>query len=214
MSILSRHASALARTLRDLDALDGPLRAAAGAIAGSLRSGGKLMAAGNGGSAAEAQHMTAEMVGRLHPDRERAGLAAVALHADTSALTAVGNDYGYERVFARQVEALGRPGDVLVVLSTSGTSRNLVHAVDAANAMGMVTVGLVGASPRPLHERCGHVLAVPSDHIPTIQECHLVLVHVLVEEVEDLLDHPMGPTGGTAATGQRPTSGTTPGSLP
>jgi D-sedoheptulose 7-phosphate isomerase len=185
---LERHAATLARALGDLGALEEPLRTAADAIATSLASGGKLLAAGNGGSAAEAQHMTAEMVGRLHPDRERAGLAAVALHADTSALTAVGNDYGYEQVFARQVEAIGRPGDVLVVLSTSGASRNLVHAVDAANAMGMVTVAMVGASPRPLHERCAHVLAAPSDHIPTVQECHLVLVHVLVEEVEDALD--------------------------
>jgi len=187
MSILDDHTAALQRTLARLGPLDAPLGAAAQAVAASFRGGGKLLAAGNGGSAAEAQHMTAELVGRLHPSRERRALPAVALHADTSTLTAVGNDYGYDQIFARQVEAIGRPGDVLVVLSTSGASRNLVAAVDAATALDMVTIGLLGGGTRPLHERCTHVLADPDDEIATIQECHLVLVHVLVEAVEDAL---------------------------
>jgi D-sedoheptulose 7-phosphate isomerase len=186
---LAAHAAALADVLARLAALEAPLAAAAAAIAGALRNGGKVLAAGNGGSAAEAQHVTGEFVGRLHPDRERGPLPAVALHADTSTLTAVGNDYGYDEVFARQVGALGRPGDVLIVLSTSGRSPNLVRAVEEADAGEMVTVGLLGPGPSPLHEACQHVLAVdaPPGALQAIQECHLVLVHTLVETVEDLL---------------------------
>jgi len=187
MSILEDHAAILRRALDRLPELDGPLQAAAGSIARSFCAGGKLLAAGNGGSAAEAQHLTAELVGRLHAARERPALAAIALHADTSTLTAVGNDYGYDRIFSRQVEAIGRADDVLVVLSTSGASRNLVNAVDVATDLGMVTIGLLGPGVRPLHELCAHVLAVPADSLQAVQECHLLLVHVLVEQVEDLL---------------------------
>ena len=121
------------------------------------------------------------------PPASAEALPAIALHADTSALTAVGNDYGFDRIFARQVEALGRADDVLVVLSTSGASLNLVRAVDVARNLGMVTVGFLGRGTRPLHERCTHVLAVPTDSLQAVQECHLLLVHVLVEQVEDLL---------------------------
>ncbi|MGH8984775.1 MAG: D-sedoheptulose-7-phosphate isomerase [Acidimicrobiia bacterium] len=184
---LDDHSAVLRRALDELGDLDAPLGAAASAIAGSFRAGGKLLAAGNGGSAAEAQHLTSELIGRLHPARERRALPAVALHADTSTLTAVGNDYGYDRIFARQVEAIGRAGDVLVVLSTSGASKNLVDAVDVATGLEMVTIGLLGRGVRPLHERCAHVLAVPSDSLEAVQECHLVLVHVLVEQIEDAL---------------------------
>ena len=187
MSVLDQRAAALGRTLAQLGDLDAPLREAARAIAASFRGGGKLLAAGNGGSAAEAQHLTAELVGRLHPDRERGPLPAVALHGDTSALTAVGNDYGYDQIFARQVEAIGRSGDVLVVLSTSGRSENLVCAADTAARLRIATVGLLGAGPSPLHERCTHVLAVPNHDTATIQECHLVLLHALVEEVENAM---------------------------
>jgi D-sedoheptulose 7-phosphate isomerase len=190
VTILGRRGAALRDALDRLGELDAPLQAVAEAVADSFRGGGKLLAAGNGGSAAEAQHLTAELVGRLEPGRERGGLPAVALHADTSTLTALGNDYGYERVFARQVEALGRAGDVLVVLSTSGASRNLVAAVDAAAGLRMVTVGLLGPAVRPLHERCAHVLAVPTTDMQTVQECHLVLVHALVAQVEDVLGAP------------------------
>lgn len=187
MSILDDHSAVLRRALDLLGELDAPLQAAAISITRSFRAGGKLLAAGNGGSAAEAQHLTGELIGRLHPGRERRALPAVALHADTSALTAVANDYGYDRIFARQVEAIGRADDVLVVLSTSGASKNLVNAVDVASELGMVTVALLGRGVRPLHERCTHVLAVPADGLQTVQECHLVLVHVLVQLVEDLL---------------------------
>jgi D-sedoheptulose 7-phosphate isomerase len=187
VSSLDDHSAVLRRALDQLGELDEPLQAAARSIVQSFRAGGKLLAAGNGGSAAEAQHLTAELIGRLHPGRERQALPAVALHADTSTLTAVANDYGYDRIFARQVEAIGRADDVLVVHSTSGASKNLVSAVDVATELGLVTIGLLGPGVRPLHERCTHVLAVPADSLQAVQECHLVLVHVLVEQVEDLL---------------------------
>jgi phosphoheptose isomerase len=187
MTVLEDRVKTLRCALDHLYEIEAPLQAAAGSIAGSLRTGGKVLAAGNGGSAAEAQHLTGEFLGRLDSSRERQPLPAVALHADTSTLTAVGNDYGFDRVFSRQVEALGRPNDVLVVLSTSGASTNLVRAVDAASALGMISIGLLGPGARPLHERCTHVLAVPTENPQAIQECHLLLVHALVEAAEDLL---------------------------
>jgi D-sedoheptulose 7-phosphate isomerase len=188
MSALDAQLTQLRASLDELDGLQAQLDAAAAAIAASLRVGGKLLIAGNGGSAAEAQHLSSELVGRLHPDRERGALAAVALHADTSALTAVANDYGYDQVFARQVQALGRAGDVLLVMSTSGASANLVNAVDAADELGITTVGFLGSTRRVLHERCAHVLAAPAADTQTIQVCHLILVHVLVELIEDALE--------------------------
>ena len=187
MSLLGTRTSELREALDRIEPLAAPLEAAAQAVADSFRSGGKLMVAGNGGSAAEAQHLTGEMLGRLVPHRERGALPAIALHADSSTITAVGNDYGYDRVFARQVEALGRPGDVLLVLSTSGASANLVAAVDAAADAGVITVGLLGGGRRPLHERCTHVLAVDAPTMQSVQECHLLLVHVLAERIEDVL---------------------------
>lgn len=190
MSALDNRVVDLRHALGVLADLDEPFRAAAAAIADAFRGGGKLLVAGNGGSAAEAQHLSSEFVGRLHPERERAGLPAVALHADTSTLTALGNDYGFEQIFARQVEAMGRPGDVLVVLSTSGASRNLVAAVESGNQLGMVTVGLLGPGERPLHASCKFVLPVQANSSQAVQECHLVVVHALVEEVEDLLKDP------------------------
>jgi D-sedoheptulose 7-phosphate isomerase len=196
VTVLGDRADSLRRALEGLNGLSDPFEGAAAALAASFRSGGKLLAAGNGGSAAEAQHLTAELIGRLSPSRERGPLPAVALHADTSTLTALGNDYGYERVFARQVEAIGNRGDILVVLSTSGASANLVAAVEAARARGLVTVGLLGPGIRPLHQVCTHFLAVPSDDPQAIQECHLVLIHSLVERTEQLL------AGAGAGTGE------------
>jgi phosphoheptose isomerase len=184
---LLSHSEELVATLERLRTIEPAVEAAAQRIAACFRAGGKLLAAGNGGSAAQAQHLTGELVGRLTPDRERGALPAVVLHGDTSSLTAIGNDYGYEHVFARQVEALGEQGDMLLVLSTSGSSPNLVRAVDVARARGLGTIGLVGSTRRALHSACDHVLAVPSDSLAAIQECHLVLVHVIVERVEDLL---------------------------
>lgn len=188
MQALGVRVASLRQALDQLTEVKEPLEAASSSIARSFAVGGKLLAAGNGGSAAEAQHLTAEFVGRLRPGRERRPLPAIALHAETSSVTAVANDYGYDRVFARQVEAIGSGDDVLVVLSTSGASRNLVAAVEAAASHGMATIGLLGRARRALHETCTHVLAVPSDSPQTVQECHLLLVHAIVELVEDLLD--------------------------
>ncbi|MBU3725280.1 MAG: D-sedoheptulose 7-phosphate isomerase [Burkholderiaceae bacterium] len=151
----------------------------------SLRAGGKLMFAGNGGSAAEAQHFSAEMVGRFL--KERQPLPSIALNTDTSALTAIGNDYGYDQVFARQVEALGNRGDVLIAMSTSGRSQNIVRAMQTARAKGIITIGLTGVHPRDMGELADVVLKVPSSHTPQIQEGHLVLGHLLCAMVENQL---------------------------
>jgi len=184
---LRSHGEELAAAVARLHELQATLDDAASAIAASMRAGGKVMAAGNGGSAAEAQHLTGELTGRLAPDRERGPLPAVALHADTSSVTALANDYGYEQVFARQVAGLGRQGDVLVVLSTSGASPNLVEAVTTARDIGVASIGLLGPERRALHNLCDHVLAVPMGSLQTVQECHLVLVHALVEAIEEQL---------------------------
>jgi glycosyltransferase involved in cell wall biosynthesis/phosphoheptose isomerase len=147
-----------------------------------LLAGGRLLAAGNGGSAAEAQHLTAELVGRFQG--ERRPLSAIALHADSSALTAIGNDYGIEEVFARGVEAHGRGGDVLVAFSTSGRSENLLRAVEAANRLGLVTWAVTGPRPNPLAEACDEAIALDVDSSATAQELHLVAVHLLCSAVD------------------------------
>lgn len=185
--LFTGHADDLRAALDGLASTPHLLEEAATMLAQALVDGGTVLVAGNGGSAAEAQHLSAEFVGRLRPDRNRRALASIALHADTSSLTAAANDYGYDEVFARQVDAVGRDGDVLVVLSTSGSSRNCVRAVEAAKARGIRSIGLLGGTPRELHAACDVAIAVPSDSIPAIQECHLVLVHVLVERAEDLM---------------------------
>ena len=151
----------------------------------ALNSGGKLMFVGNGGSAAEAQHFSAEMVGRFL--QERKPLPSIALTTDTSAVTAIGNDYGYEHVFSRQVQALGRKGDVLIAMSTSGRSKNIVMAMQAARSAGISTIGLTGIHPRDMGELADVSLKVPSSHTPQIQEGHLVLGHLLCGMVEKQL---------------------------
>jgi D-sedoheptulose 7-phosphate isomerase len=148
----------------------------------SLRAGGKIIFAGNGGSAADAQHMAGEFVSRFAFDRP--GLPALALTTDTSILTAIANDYGYEKVFSRQIRALGRSGDVLVGYSTSGKSPNLLAAFEAAREVGLVCIGLTGNRGGPMRELCHFLLEVPSADTPKIQEGHLVLGHVLCGLVE------------------------------
>jgi D-sedoheptulose 7-phosphate isomerase len=152
------------------------------AIARVLLGGGRLLAAGNGGSAAHAQHLTAELVGRYRDDRRP--FSAIALHAETSSLTALVNDYGAEACFARQVQAHGRPGDVLVALSTSGRSPNIVAAAEAARECGLRVLALTGPSPNLLAERCEDRLCVPADSTPAVQEIHQVVVHLLCEATE------------------------------
>jgi len=165
---------------------DGPLLAALEAAARScvdrLKGGGKILLAGNGGSAADAQHIAGELVSRFAFDRP--GLPAIALTTDTSILTAIGNDYGYERLFARQVQAQGRKGDVFIGYSTSGRSPNVLLAFEEARSLGMVCVGLTGNRGGPMQALCDHLLEVPSADTPKIQEGHLVLGHILCGLVE------------------------------
>ena len=155
---------------------------AASRVVHSLRAGGKLMVCGNGGSAADAQHWAGELVSRFHYDRP--GLPAIALTTDSAILAAIGNDYGYERLFARQVEALGKAGDVLFAISTSGRSPNILAALKAARERQIVTVGFTGASGGAMRELCDLCLRVPSDSTPRIQEGHEVLGHAICAMVE------------------------------
>ncbi len=162
--------------------------AAASACIGSLKNNGKILLAGNGGSAADAQHIAGEFVSRFMFDRP--GLSAIALTTDTSILTAIGNDYGYEKLFARQVQALGRKGDVFIAYSTSGKSPNVLEALKTAKAADLVTIGFTGNRGGPMHDLCDHTLAVPSPDTPKIQEGHLVLGHILCGIVEQSLFTP------------------------
>jgi phosphoheptose isomerase/glycosyltransferase involved in cell wall biosynthesis len=154
-------------------------------LAGRLEAGGRLLAVGNGGSAAEAQHLTAELVGRF--ERDRCALSAICLHGDTSSLTAIANDYGIEEAFARQVRAHGRPGDVLMVLSTSGRSPNVLAAARAAHECGLTVWGLTGPAPNPLAGLCDEAVAIDAERSCTVQELHLVAIHVLCGAVEAAL---------------------------
>ncbi|HYZ08450.1 MAG TPA: SIS domain-containing protein [Pseudonocardiaceae bacterium] len=182
---MHEHFAALRRALAGMDAAGSRIESWGRHLAGVLSGGGRLLACGNGGSAAEAQHLTGELVGRFLHDRRP--LSAIALHADTSALTAIGNDYGETELFARQVVAHGRPGDVLVALSTSGTSRNVVSAVKAAHEVGMTTWALTGPAPNTLAAISDDAVAVPAPGIATVQEIHLVVVHVLCAALDEAL---------------------------
>jgi D-sedoheptulose 7-phosphate isomerase len=163
----------------------GAIVSIAGRIAAALKSGGKVLLAGNGGSASDAQHIAAELVGRLVDDR--APLAAIALTTDTSALTAISNDLGFEQVFARQVRALGRKGDVFVAMSTSGRSANVIAALVAARELGLVTFGFTKDAPTPMHALCDLVLAVPSDEVALIQQMHITAGHAICHLIEQEL---------------------------
>lgn len=153
----------------------------------AMRAGGKLLIAGNGGSAADAQHFAAEFTGRMLYDR--APLAAIALHVDSSALTAIANDYGFAQVFERQVQALGRPGDVLLGLSTSGRSDNVLRALAAARAMGLTTIGFTGAGGGLMAAHSDLLLLAPSSFTPVVQQIHMVAGHILCALVERAI-HP------------------------
>jgi D-sedoheptulose 7-phosphate isomerase len=147
-----------------------------------IQRGGKILLCGNGGSAADSQHIAAEIVGRFK--KERKGLPAIALTTDTSILTSVGNDYGYDYIFARQVEALCRAEDMLIGLTTSGNSANVVRAIEAANQIGATTVGLTGGSGGKLNDLCRYNIVVPSNVTARIQEAHIFIGHSLCEILE------------------------------
>ena len=161
--------------------------AVVGACETSLRGGGKLRFCGNGGSAADSQHLATEMLIRLRGSVERPSIAALALTLDASALTACGNDYGYERVFERPLRGIGRTGDVLFGITTSGRSPSVVRALEAAREMGIVTVGLLGGAGEPARSLCDHVLLVPDPETARVQECHIALGHAVLELLEDRL---------------------------
>lgn len=144
--------------------------------------GGRLLAAGNGGSAAQAQHLTAELVGRYQEDRP--AYSAVALHAESSSVTAIGNDYGFDQVFARQVAAHGRPGDVLMLLSTSGRSRNLLAAAETGRDAGLRVWAMTGQRPNPLADAADEAVCVDAANSATVQEAHLIALHILCENFD------------------------------
>lgn len=151
-------------------------------MAERLKRGCRILVCGNGGSAADAQHFAAELSGRYV--KERRALAGIALTTDTSALTAIGNDYGFDQVFSRQVEALGRPGDVLVGISTSGNSPNVLRAVEVAKELGLHTIGLLGRDGGKLKQCCDDALVVPSTVTARIQELHLMIYHFWCEAID------------------------------
>jgi D-sedoheptulose 7-phosphate isomerase len=162
-----------------------PIARAADWIAAAYRAGGKTLLFGNGGSASDAQHIAAEWTGKLGPDR--AALPSIALSANTSDLTAIGNDYGFERVFARLVEAHGRAGDVAIAISTSGNSPNVIAAVEEARRRGLRTIGLLGRGGGKLAGQVELALVVPSPDTQRIQECHIAIAHAIAELVDRLL---------------------------
>jgi len=159
----------------------------AATIAHGLRTGRKVLFFGNGGSAADAQHLAAELVGRFGPDRS--ALPGIALTTDTSILTACGNDYGYDKVFSRQVEALGQAGDTAFAISTSGNSPSVLEAIDVACAKGLFTIGLTGETGGKMKDRCEVLFRVPSNQTPRIQETHILLGHIIC----DLIDRQLFP---------------------
>lgn len=198
LSPLDSHLAGVAAALLPYRAVAGRLSRWGAQLAWTLGQGGRLLVAGNGGSAAEAQHLAAELVGRLRD--ERAPLSAIALTADSSAVTAISNDYGYDEVFARQVRGHGRPDDIFIAMSTSGRSPNLLTAVDAAREIGMRTWALTGPAPNPLADRCDDALPCPADDSQVVQELHLISVHVLCEYVDRALPAVLGLDGAHHAT--------------
>ena len=152
-------------------------------IVQAYRSGNKTLFAGNGGSAADAQHIAGELVSRFYFDRP--GLPAIALTTDTSIMTAIGNDYGYEKIFSRQIQANGMEGDIFFAISTSGNSKNIIEALKECKKKGIVTVGLTGLSGGDMKDFCDYYICIPSDETPRIQESHLLIEHIICAVVEE-----------------------------
>ena|SRR5215208_8027587 len=176
----AKHSDAVEKSI---EALDGPTASASGAIVDCLRKGGKILTFGNGGSAAEASHLAEELVGKFRKNRRP--FPAICLTADSGTVTCIANDFGYESVFVRQVDAFAQPGDVAVALTTSGKSENVNRALRAAHLRGAVTIALTGTAGLSGAE-ADHVIAVPSSDSAIIQEVHLMIIHLFCEAVEDL----------------------------
>jgi phosphoheptose isomerase len=186
--LTSKHIDGLDETIAGLRAHSTVLARWGAVLADRLTARRRLLVAGNGGSAAEAQHLTAELVGRF--DRDRRPFAAIALHADTSSMTAIGNDYGYDEVFARQVEAHALPGDVVLLLSTSGRSPNLLLAASAAVRAGATTWALTGPGPNPLADSVDEAVCLPG-RSASVQEAQLVAIHAMCTAFEAAIGRPM-----------------------
>jgi len=185
--------------VRQLNEQQNLLAAIAQAMSATLRARGKILWCGNGGSAADSQHLAAELVGRFR--RERCGLASIALTTDTSILTSLANDYGFEAVFSRQIEALGAPGDLLVAISTSGNSRNVKAALETARAQGMVTVAFTGAGGGKMATFSDYLFAVHSSDTARIQEAHILAGHMLCDWIElEWMNEQFTPRGSSQAT--------------
>jgi type III pantothenate kinase len=184
-SWLERHERELREGMAELERAWPIIQSWGEQLARSLPDGGRVLAAGNGGSAAEAQHLTGELVGRFLT--ERRPLSAISLHAESSSFTAILNDYGGDEVFARQVEAHGRPGDVVILLSTSGTSSNVLHAAKRAHDLGLAVWALTGPAPNPLAAMADSAIAVPAGSTAAIQEVHLVIIHALCAAMDSVL---------------------------
>ncbi|MDD5210128.1 MAG: D-sedoheptulose 7-phosphate isomerase [Elusimicrobiales bacterium] len=179
LSAIMQHQAAAAALAADPSAIE----AIADAMAKTALAGGKILICGNGGSAADSQHIAGEFVGRFK--KERRAIAAVALSTDTSILTCLGNDYGFDRVFERQVEALGRPGDLLLAISTSGSSPNVLKAAVKARELGMQVVGFFGKKGGSILPHCGLAFLAPETDTPRVQEMHILAAHIICELVED-----------------------------
>jgi D-sedoheptulose 7-phosphate isomerase len=184
-SLFSRNLTEHLAMCQHLAALDAHVDQAINACVNSLRDGGKLMLCGNGGSAADSQHLAAEFTGRFIKDRPP--IAAIALSTDTSALTCIANDYSFDAIFARQVQAIGKPGDCLIAISTSGNSGNVLAAVAAAKALGITCIGLLGRDGGKLKAECDIAIVVPSQVTARIQEAHILIGHSLCGAVEQQL---------------------------
>ena len=178
-SQLAAHREVIGRVERELSPLIAEMVTM---LLKTFRSGGKLLVMGNGGSAADAQHFVAEIVGRFK--MERRGLPAIALSTDTSILTAIGNDYGFDKIFRRQVEALAVPGDLVVGISTSGNSPNVLQALELARETGCSTIGLLGKDGGSIKSLCDLALIVPTDDTPRVQEGHITIIHIVCDLLE------------------------------
>lgn len=185
MSVFLRNIDEHSIVVGNLHQLDADVTRVGRVASQVLRCGGKIMFCGNGGSAADSQHLAAELTGRFNKDRR--SLAAIALSTDTSALTCIGNDYSFEEIFARQVAGLGRSEDLLIAISTSGNSGNVIRAVEEAHKVGMQTVGLLGRDGGKLLTMCSQNIVVPSNITARIQECHILIGHTLCGIIEEEL---------------------------
>ncbi len=184
-NIIENEINAHLSTAEQMFGLTSDIASAADLCLNTLNNNGKIMIFGNGGSAADAQHIAAELVGRYKIERK--GLPAIALTTDTSALTSIGNDYGYEFIFSRQVEALANSGDVLIGISTGGSSENVINGLEAGKKLGCVLIGLSGRDGGVMNDLCNVNLVVPSDDTPRIQEMHILIGHTLCHLIEQNL---------------------------